>query len=352
MIRATSARNSIVYRAEGAPLSPSFVATVEPRKMEVPAAEPPAAMMAGNGLGGFTDEARSYAMVLDGLAQTPMPWVNVIANPHFGTIVSSSGAAHTWAGNSRENRLTPFANDPITDPTGEAIFVRDDETGQYWSPTPGPVPRDPDDRCIVTHAAGITRFTRAAHGIDHQLEVFVDSADPVKFSLLSLTNTGAAVRAISVYAYNEWVLGPPRDGDHLHVVTEMDESIAAVFARNAYNQEFSRHVAFVHTSDPAASATADRGSFIGRNGDLSHPEAMAQDVLSNQFGGGLDPCAALQVRYVLSPAKPAGCSCCSVRALTASTHGRSSRAMGPSPGPSPRVPGPLRAGLRSSAPCR
>ena len=99
-----------------------------------------------NGLGGFTDDGLSYAIVLEGAEETPMPWVNVIANPRFGTIVTASGASHTWSANSRENRLTPFANDPVSDPTAEALFVRDDETGETWSPTPGPIVRGAGQR--------------------------------------------------------------------------------------------------------------------------------------------------------------------------------------------------------------
>ncbi len=259
------------------------------------------AMTLGNGLGGFTDQQRSYLIALGDHEETPMPWVNVIANPGFGTIVTASGAAHTWAGNSRENRLTSFANDPVSDPTGEALYLRDDETGESWSPTPGPLPRPLKGRCLIHHSAGLTRFLRTTHGIDHELDVFVDADDPVKFSLLTLTNRGEQARTLSVFAYHEWVLGPPRLGEHLHVVTEFDPVTHAVFARNSYNQEYARHVAFSYASTTPMSVTGDRRSFIGRNGDLSHPVALKQTVLSGQTGALLDPCAALQVQCVLQP---------------------------------------------------
>ena len=203
----------------------TFVPTASPRGDVATATIDNPSMTFSNGLGGFTDEGKTYAIVLDGAEETPMPWVNVIANPRFGTVVTASGAALTWSDNSRENRLTPFANDPISDPTAEALYIRDDETGESWSPTPGPLPRRATGRYVVRHMAGLTQFSTVAYGIEHELQIFVDADDPVKFSLLTLTNHGPAARPLSVFAYNEWMLGPPREGVQAHVVTEIDQEI-------------------------------------------------------------------------------------------------------------------------------
>ena len=290
-------------RPHALPPSATPLATTSRRPIDHAATEAPMpSMTLGNGLGGFADQGRTYAIVLDGDRETPMPWANIIANAQFGTVITASGSSHTWSGNSRENRLTPFANDPVGDPTGEAVFVRDDDTGESWCPTPGPMARGPaSSRCIVRHTAGVTTFSSTTHGVGQELEVFVDADDPVKFSLLTLTNDGPAIRTLSVFAYNEWVLGPPRESEHLHVVTDIDEASGAMLARNAYNQEYARHVAFSCVSEQPLSFTADRRSFIGRNGDISQPAALKHSRLSGQVGGALDPCAALHVRYVLQP---------------------------------------------------
>jgi cyclic beta-1,2-glucan synthetase len=267
-----------------------------------PASAPRPPLTLENGVGGFTPDGREYVIVLEGDRETPLPWSNVIANPEFGTMLSASGSGFTWAGNSRENRLTPFANDPVGDPTGEAIYLRDETSGEIWGATPGTLPRQPDGgRWIVRHAPGVTRYEHAIDGLSQELTVFVAPDDPVKVAALTLTNTSAAPRHVSVFGYVEWCLGPPRGDERRLVVSERDETSGVLLARNPYNTEFASQVAFWQATEPVRSYTADRGEFIGRGRTLRHPAALHRAALGGRVGPALDPCGALQVMLDLQP---------------------------------------------------
>jgi cyclic beta-1,2-glucan synthetase len=254
------------------------------------------ALVMENGLGGFTTDGREYVVVLEGDRETPLPWSNVMANAEFGTMVTASGSAFTWAGNSRENRLTPFANDPITDPTGEAIYLRDEASGAAWGATPGPLPRGRDaGRWVIRHTAGVTRYQHAVRGLTQELAVFVDPQDPVKLAMMTLTNTSGAARRLSVFGYVEWTLGPPRAGQRRFAVTGLDEATQSLVARNTYSQEFSERVAFWHATETAASWTCDRTEFLGRHRTAARPAALTRAALAGRSGAGLDACGALQL---------------------------------------------------------
>jgi cyclic beta-1,2-glucan synthetase len=252
-----------------------------------------------NGLGGFSLDGREYIIVLQSGQWTPAPWCNIIANPSFGCLVSESGSGITWAENSRENKLTTWSNDPVSDNPGEAIYVRDDETGEFWSPTPLPVRGATP--YVIRHGRGYSRFEHIAHDIAHDLLISIATSDPVKFSCLKLRNQSRRRRRLSVTYCAEWVLGVSREQTQMHVVTKVDEVTGALIATNCFHPEFNRRTAFVHALGGEMSLTGDRCEFFGRNGTWSQPNAMARVRLSGRTGAGLDPCGAVQVRLGLEP---------------------------------------------------
>ena len=259
------------------------------------AAQPlaPRELIVHNGLGGFTHDGREYVVTLQPGQATPVPWVNVIANPSFGTVISESGCGYTWAENSHEFRLTPWNNDPVADPTGEAFYIRDEGSGSFWSPTPLPAPGMTP--YVIRHGFGYSVFEHAENGIISELTVYVAMDAPVKFSVLKLRNLSGRPRRISITGYWEWVLGDQRQRNLLHVQTEVDHQTGALLARNFYNTDFSQAVAFVDVAHSARTLTGDRKEFLGRNGSMSNPAALKRERLSGETGAGLDPCGALQV---------------------------------------------------------
>ncbi|MGH7396752.1 MAG: GH36-type glycosyl hydrolase domain-containing protein, partial [Candidatus Rokuibacteriota bacterium] len=254
-----------------------------------------------NGLGGFVDDGREYVTVLGEGQWTPAPWVNVIANPLFGFQVSESGAGYTWSLNSRENQLTPWSNDPVSDPAGETIYVRDEETGELWGPTLLPI-RENASPYVARHGQGYSRFEHTSHGIALQLLLFVPLDDPIKISRLTLQNHSDRSRRLSVTAYVEWVMGASRSATAPFIATDVDPETGALLARNAWNQEFGDRIAFADLGGRQTSWTGDRTEILGRNGTLDHPVLLERGGrLSGRVGAGLDPCAALQTVVDVPP---------------------------------------------------
>jgi cyclic beta-1,2-glucan synthetase len=254
-----------------------------------------------NGLGGFAADGREYVTILGEGQRTPAPWINVIANPSFGFQVSVEGGGYTWAVNSRENQLTAWSNDPVGDRPGEVFYVRDEDTGALWSPTALPI-REDASPYVCRHGQGYSRFAHTSHGISLELLQYVALDDPIKISRLTIRNASGRARRLSITAYVEWVLGTSRSAAAPYVVTEIDAETGAMLARNPWRNEFGHRVAWADLAGQQVAWTGDRMEFLGRNGTLEHPAALAGGgSLSNRVGAGLDPCAALQTRLKLRP---------------------------------------------------
>ncbi len=274
---------------------PGLAPERQPAKLEPRPSPPLPDLEFSNGLGGFTRDGREYILQLGPGRRPPAPWVNILANPSFGTVISESGSASTWSENAHQFRLTPWHNDPVEDPGGEAFYIRDEETGRFWSPMPGPAPSGAP--CVCRHGHGYTVFEQAHAGLSSETTVYVAINAPLKFTAITLRNTTDRPRRVSVTGYCEWVLGEHRDQGAMHVVTHLDPQSGGIFARNAFSLDFGDRLAFFHCSGRDRTLTADRTEFIGRNSSLAAPAALWRKHLSNRVGAGLDPCAAIQARF-------------------------------------------------------
>jgi cellobiose phosphorylase len=277
---------------------PDRLAPLLPRRDELAPSLPVRERIFCNGLGGFTPDGREYVVTLEPGQTTPAPWVNVIASPHMGTVVSESGSAYTWAENAHEFRLTTWHNDPLSDSSGEALYIRDEETGAFWSPTP--LPAAGRSGYVCRHGFGYSVFEHDEAGISSTLFTYVAMDAPVKFAVVKLRNHSGRPRRLSLTGYWELVLGEWRHTNLMHIVTETDPHSGALFARNSYGRECAGRIVFAQVSQRERTVTGNRTEFIGRNGLLSSPAALRRKRLSGRTGAGLDPCAAIQTRIELA----------------------------------------------------
>jgi cyclic beta-1,2-glucan synthetase len=254
-----------------------------------------------NGLGGFAAAGREYVTVLDEGQRTPAPWINVIANPNFGFQVSADGSGTTWSQNARENQITPWSNDPVSDTPAEVIYIRDEVSGDLWSATPLPI-RETAFSYVIHHGFGYSRVEHTSHGIALDLLQFVPLDDPIKISRLKVANRSGDTRRLSITHFVDWVLGNQRSKTASFIVTEIDAATSALLARNPWRTEFQSRVAFMDSGGRQQTCTGDRAEFIGRHGSLAEPVALlGSDGLTNRVGGGLDPCGAMQTKLSLRP---------------------------------------------------
>ena len=251
-----------------------------------------------NGLGGFTPDGREYVITTSRDARTPAPWVNVLANPWFGSIVSESGSAYTWCENAHGYRLTPWHNDAVGDPSGEAFYLRDEADGHVWSPTPLPVTAAAP--YTSRHGFGYSVFEVAEGGIASELRTYVATDAPIKFMVVKLRNRSGRPRRLSITVSFELVLGSLRATNAPYIVTELDTKTGGLFARNVYNGEFASRVAFLDCSEERRTVTGDRLEVLGRNGSAAAPACMARGRLSGRVGAGLDPCFAMRTKLELA----------------------------------------------------
>ena len=250
-----------------------------------------------NGYGGFSKDGKEYIIKLKEGLQTPAPWVNVVSNERFGFIVSESGSSYTWADNSRENKLTPWNNDPVSDTGHEIFYIRDDETGEVWCITPLPIREK--DSYTIRHGIGYSVIQHNSHGIGQQLTLFVPEDDSIKINLIKFKNDSGASRRLSIYYYLRPVMGVSDQNTQQYIITEHNEGLKAIFMKNPINTDFPGQLTFVGTSEEVYSYTGNRREFIGLSGSLASPEALQLEALSKVVGSGFDPCAVLHTRLEL-----------------------------------------------------
>jgi cyclic beta-1,2-glucan synthetase len=250
-----------------------------------------------NGIGGFNANGE-YEIRLSGDSLPPAPWINVIGNPAGGCCISESGSGAMWASDS-SFRLMPWQNDPVEDPPSDCIYICDDDTSDLWTATPEPIRESTP--YVVKHGAGYSIFDHEHEGIATSLRVGMPKDDPLKISVLTIVNNSSTIRRLRITSYVEWLLGIDREKTQQHIRTTVHDDSSAMLARTCFDPQFSAYFAFSALSEPLVTYTAARREFIGRNGTLSAPAALARNGMTGDSGDTIDPCGAMQVKLELAP---------------------------------------------------
>jgi cellobiose phosphorylase len=253
-----------------------------------------------NEFGGFSEDGRSYIIILKNYKNTPAPWINVISNSHFGFHVSEAGMGYTWNENSRENKLTSWTNDSVMDGESEALYLKDRESGKIWSISPKPV-RDSGEY-VIEHGFGYSVFKHRANDISGEMTMFVDMDESVKLCSVKLKNNSKDIKKLSVNYYAKLVLGVAHEQTAQYLFTGLSEENGYIYAGNPYSEHFGRNICYLSIlGGEKASYTGDRTEFIGRGGSTDSPGGLFDDNLSNTVGAGFDPCLAESVDVTLAP---------------------------------------------------
>lgn len=253
-----------------------------------------------NGFGGFDLNENKYTIVLKDKRNTPAPWINVISNKEFGFHVSESGSSYTWYKNSRENKLTPWSNDPITDPATEALYLRDEITGSVWSISPKPI-RD-DGEYVIHHGFGYSSFVHEAYGIYGEMTMFAPMDENVKLCIVKVKNNSSIERSLSLTYYAQLTIGVVPQQTSQYVSTYINEKRKFIYGRNPYSEHFGNANVYLKISGgKEESFTGDRSQFLGRGESLEEPKALKAKKFLNTTGSGVDPCLASNTKLSLKP---------------------------------------------------
>jgi len=287
---------SLAEQLEAAPLNLPEKQEFFGQDQHSPPGAPQEELLYYNGFGGFTPDGREYVIQLH-QRMTPAPWSNILANPNFGCIVTERGGGYVFAENARENKLTPWSNDPVADPPGEVIYLRDEDSGKVWTVCAGPIWGE--EQYTVRHGRGYTKFSHHSHGLGQELTVFVPRQDSVKVSMLKIRNDSPLRRRLTATYYVRPVLGASEEVSHLHLISNWVEDMLTF--RNPYNSDFPGRIAWISASVPVIGYTGDSLEFLGPEGNMARPAALKRTGLSNTAGAGFNPCGAIQVALSIEP---------------------------------------------------
>ncbi len=263
---------------------------------------------APSALGGFDPETGDYVITLGAGVTTPAPWSNVVARDGFGFLVTESGGSFTWTEDAGEFRLTPWQNDPVLGLRGEAVYLRDEDSGDVWTPGPGPLGRARTHQ--IRHGWGRTVLSALEATLEEEVTWSLHPELPVKTVRVRVENRGQTARYLSVTFLADWVLGtsPAHTAGRLQIRFDPERSV--VTARNPYHLNHSGKIAFLALDRVPDGMATDRREFLGASGPLDRiPDGLLRDVPGERSSPRGEGCGVLKRNVTLAPGESGEVTC-------------------------------------------
>lgn len=259
--------------------------------------------------GHFSDDGREYIITNP---YTPRPWINVISNGDYSLIVSQMGGGFSFRNNAEQNRLTRLFQDIVKDNWGKYFYIRDRQTGHYFSATLKPI-MTPCDRYEVHHGQGYSTFLRETDGIRSEMTVFVSHDSPMEYLHFRLTNLGKKDRDLDVTGYFEWAPGIAydchREFQKLFSTLSFDPKLNSILvtkclwgfpdSQGIYNNDDWPYTGFFACSQKVSSFDTDKEAFLGMYHDETTAQAMVSKELKGTQGRFGDPVGAMRTHLPL-----------------------------------------------------
>jgi len=251
--------------------------------------------------GYFDDQNREYVITRP---DTPLPWINYLGCQAYYGIISNTAGGYSFYRDARLRRITRarYNNVPL-DYGGRYIYLRDNEDGEYWSPSWLPTSRDLE-QYTCRHGMGYSIIGSKYRGISASTRYFVPLDENLEIWQLTVTNNRLTPASLSIFSSVEFCLWDAQDDatnfqrNFSIGQVELDDEV--IYHKTEY-RERRDHFAWFACSDPLAGFDTQRESFLGPWRGWDRPAAVERGESFNSEAHGWAPIGSHHVRLVLQP---------------------------------------------------
>ena len=253
--------------------------------------------------GFFDNENREYVITRP---DVPAPWTNYLGTEKFCTVISHNAGGYSFYNSPEYNRVTKFRPNGTFDRPGHYVYLRDDETGDYWSISWQPVAKSLDEaKYEVRHGLSYSKFSCEYNGIRAQKTLFVPKGEDAQIWDITIKNDGDQPRTISAFSFVEFSFSHIQSDNQNHQMslysagTSYEDGVIEYDLY--YNTNDYEGFYFMASSFEPDSYDGQRDSFIGMYRDEANPIALENGRCSNHVQTCYNQCGSLHKQFVIQP---------------------------------------------------